>query len=167
MSLLDFSIVPDAAAVRAAAARLRSFLSPSRLVRSDALSDQLGIEVLFKLELENPTGSFKVRGAYNVLAGLSPEERARGVVASSAGNHGLGVAYAAKAAPTVAVRIQDLYGVEGEIRIANGRVPLVIEVLAPNQRPLQVTQNLSNFWRENYPKIKQELQRKYPRHEWR
>lgn len=77
------------------------------------------------------------------------------------------VAYAAKAAPTVAVRIQDLYGIEGEIRIANGRVPLVIEVLAPNQRPLQVTQNLSNFWKENYPKIKQELQRKYPRHEWR
>ena len=77
------------------------------------------------------------------------------------------VMYAAKAAPTVAVRIQDLYGVEGEIRIANGRVPLVIEVLAPNQRPLQVTQNLSNFWKESYPKIKQELQRKYPRHEWR
>ncbi len=77
------------------------------------------------------------------------------------------VGYAAKAAPTVAVRIQDLYGVEGEIRIANGRVPLVIEVLAPNQRPLQVTQNLSNFWKESYPKIKQELQRKYPRHEWR
>lgn len=103
MSLLDFSIVPEAAAVRAAAARLRSFLPPSRLVRSDALSDQLGIEVLFKLELENPTGSFKVRGAYNVLAGLSPEERARGVVASSAGNHGLGVAYAAKAFGTPAM----------------------------------------------------------------
>jgi ATP-dependent helicase HrpB len=43
----------------------------------------------------------------------------------------------------------------------------VIEVLAPNQRPLQVTQNLSNFWKESYPKIKQEMQRKYPRHEWR
>jgi threonine dehydratase len=51
----------------------------------------------FKYELENPTGSFKVRGAYNVLAEMSPEDRARGVVASSAGNHGLGVAYAAKA----------------------------------------------------------------------
>jgi ATP-dependent helicase HrpB len=77
------------------------------------------------------------------------------------------VGYAAKAAPTIAVRIQDLYGVEGELRIANGRVPLVIEVLAPNQRPIQVTQNLSNFWKESYPKIKQELQRKYPKHEWR
>ena len=103
MPTLDFSIVPAVSAVRTAAERLRSFLPPSRLVRSDALSDQLGVEVLFKLELENPTGSFKVRGAYNVLAGLSPEERARGVVASSAGNHGLGVAYAAKAFDTPAM----------------------------------------------------------------
>ena len=77
------------------------------------------------------------------------------------------VLYAAKAAPTVAVRIQDLYGVEGELRIAQGRVAVVIEVLAPNQRPIQVTQNLANFWKESYPRIKQELQRKYPKHEWR
>ena len=77
------------------------------------------------------------------------------------------VQYAGKASPTVAVRIQDLFGVEGEIRIAGNRVPLVIQVLAPNQRPIQVTQNLSNFWRESYPRIKQELQRKYPKHDWR
>ncbi|MEI6715776.1 MAG: ATP-dependent helicase HrpB [Verrucomicrobiota bacterium] len=77
------------------------------------------------------------------------------------------VAYAGKAAPTIGVRIQDLYGVEGEVRIAGGRVALVIQVLAPNQRPIQVTQNLSNFWKESYPKIKLELQRKYPKHEWR
>jgi ATP-dependent helicase HrpB len=77
------------------------------------------------------------------------------------------IIYAAKSAPTVGIRIQDLYGVEGELKIANGRVPLVIEVLAPNQRPIQVTQNLSNFWKESYPRIKQELQRRYPKHEWR
>lgn len=77
------------------------------------------------------------------------------------------IAYAGKASPTIGVRIQDLYGVEGEVRIAGGRIPLVIQVLAPNQRPIQVTQNLSNFWKESYPKLKQELQRKYPRHEWR
>lgn len=97
MPSLDPAILPAVAAVRAAAERLRSFLPPSRLVHHAELSDQLGVPVWFKLELENPTGSFKVRGAYNVLAGLSAEERARGVVASSAGNHGLGVAYAAKA----------------------------------------------------------------------
>lgn len=77
------------------------------------------------------------------------------------------ITYAANAAPFIAARIQDLYGVESDLRIANGRVPLVIQVLAPNQRPIQVTQNLANFWKESYPKIKLELQRKYPKHEWR
>src|SRR5581483_8858293 len=77
------------------------------------------------------------------------------------------IVYDAKAAPTIAARIQELYGVEGSLTIASGRVPLVIQVLAPSHRPIQVTQNLSTFWREAYPKIKQELQRKYPKHEWR
>jgi ATP-dependent helicase HrpB len=77
------------------------------------------------------------------------------------------ITYDAKAAPFIAARIQELYGVEGSLTIAAGRVPLVIQVLAPNQRPVQVTQNLSTFWKESYPKLKLELQRKYPRHEWR
>jgi ATP-dependent helicase HrpB len=77
------------------------------------------------------------------------------------------IAYDPKAAPVIAARIQELYGVEGSLTIAAGRVPLVIQILAPNQRPVQVTQNLSTFWKEAYPKLKQELQRKYPKHEWR
>jgi ATP-dependent helicase HrpB len=77
------------------------------------------------------------------------------------------ITYDAKAVPVIAARIQELYGVEGSLTIAAGRVPLVIQVLAPNQRPVQVTQNLSTFWKESYPKLKQELQRKYPRYEWR
>ena len=97
MPPLNPAILPAVSAVRTAADRLRSVLPPSRLIRHDALSAQLGVDVWFKLELENPTGSFKVRGAYNVLAGLPEAERVRGVVASSAGNHGLGVAYASKA----------------------------------------------------------------------
>lgn len=97
MPTLNPAIVPAVSAVRTAAERLRSVLAPSRLIRQEALSEQLGVDVWLKLELENPTGSFKVRGAYNVLAGLSEAERVRGVVASSAGNHGLGVAYASKA----------------------------------------------------------------------
>lgn len=69
--------------------------------------------------------------------------------------------------PTVAARIQDLYDVPGSLTIGAGRVPVRIQVLAPNQRPIQVTGDLENFWREAYPKIKKELQRKYPKHEWR
>jgi ATP-dependent helicase HrpB len=77
------------------------------------------------------------------------------------------VTYAATGAPSVSVRIQDLYGVREGLRVVRRTVPVVIEVLAPNQRPVQVTQNLASFWTETYPKIKQELQRKYPKHEWR
>jgi ATP-dependent helicase HrpB len=77
------------------------------------------------------------------------------------------IVYSPTAAPVIAARIQDLYGVEQELRIAHGRIPLVIQVLAPNQRPIQITQNLANFWKESYPVIKKELSRKYPRHEWR
>ena len=77
------------------------------------------------------------------------------------------IVYAAAGPPTIAARIQDLYGVEGDLRIAQGRIPLVIQVLAPNQRPIQITSNLSTFWKDSYPTIKKELQRKYPKHEWR
>jgi threonine dehydratase len=82
--------------VLAAADRIRPFVKRTPLVRSDALSELAGGDVWLKLENEQTTGSFKLRGALNVLATLPPEVRARGVVASSAGNHGLGVAYAAK-----------------------------------------------------------------------
>jgi len=77
------------------------------------------------------------------------------------------IAYDPTGAPMIAVRIQDLYGVEQSLLIASGRVPIVIQVLAPNHRPIQVTQNLSTFWRESYPKIKEELRRRYPKHVWK
>ncbi len=69
--------------------------------------------------------------------------------------------------PVLSARIQELYGVESKFTLGHGRVPVKIEVLAPNQRPIQVTDDLTNFWREQYPKIKTELSRRYPRHEWR
>jgi len=69
--------------------------------------------------------------------------------------------------PILSARIQELYGVEGRFTLGHGRVPVKIEVLAPNQRPIQVTDDLTSFWRDMYPKIKTELSRRYPRHEWR
>jgi ATP-dependent helicase HrpB len=75
--------------------------------------------------------------------------------------------YAEGQPPVLAARIQDLYGVEASLSICSGRVPIVVHVLAPNHRPIQITQDLSTFWKEAYPKIKQELRRKYPKHEWR
>ncbi len=77
------------------------------------------------------------------------------------------ISYAKEGPPVLSARIQELYGVEGKFTLGHGRVPVKIEVLAPNQRPIQVTDDLTNFWREQYPKIKTELSRRYPRHEWR
>ncbi len=76
------------------------------------------------------------------------------------------VIYTADSAPMTAARIQDLYGVTN-LTVAKGRQPVTIQILAPNQRPVQITSDLANFWKESYPKIKQELARKYPKHEWR
>ena len=84
-----------------------------------------------------------------------------------AGGRTVKVIYSADRPPTIAARIQDLYGIENKLWIASRRVALRIEVLAPSNRPVQVTENLSVFWRETYPRLKQELQRKYPKHEWR
>ena len=69
--------------------------------------------------------------------------------------------------PHVALRIQELYDVNATPRIGMNRLPVVVHILAPNMRPVQITQDLGGFWRDQYPKVKQELQRKYPKHQWR
>jgi threonine dehydratase len=85
------------AAVREAARRIADHAVHTPLLKSEPLSRVAGGDVYLKLENLQVTGSFKLRGALNALATLTPDARRRGVVASSAGNHGLGVAYAAQA----------------------------------------------------------------------
>jgi ATP-dependent helicase HrpB len=77
------------------------------------------------------------------------------------------VVYADDGPPTMAARIQDLYGVRDAVWIAQRRVAVRIQVLAPSRRPVQITENLAAFWRETYPKLKPQLKRRYPKHEWR
>lgn len=79
--------------VESAAGRLRAFLSPTPLTFSTALSELFGHEVYLKWENRLRTGSFKERGALNMLLTLTPEERSRGVCAASAGNHALALSY--------------------------------------------------------------------------
>lgn len=81
---------------RQAAARLSGLITRTDLKRSSALSDALGADVFCKLENHQATGSFKLRGATNRLLTLSDEQRARGCVAASSGNHGAAVARAAQ-----------------------------------------------------------------------
>jgi threonine dehydratase len=75
--------------------RLRAYLQPSPLIYSQALSQRSGADVWLKLECRQPTGSFKVRGALHKIMALDQASLTRGIVTGSAGNHGLGTAYAA------------------------------------------------------------------------
>lgn len=68
---------------------------------------------------------------------------------------------------SIALPIQSLYGVNDAPKIAMGRVTLTVNILAPSHRPVQVTRDMRAFWRDHYPRVKQELQRRYPKHEWR
>jgi ATP-dependent helicase HrpB len=77
------------------------------------------------------------------------------------------IRYAIDAPPVLSARIQDLYGLTQTPTIAMGRQHLVVEILAPNQRPVQVTQDLAGFWTHTYPALKKTLQKRYPKHEWR
>jgi ATP-dependent helicase HrpB len=77
------------------------------------------------------------------------------------------ISYSDAGDPFISARIQDFYGVTGELKIALGRHALTLHVLAPSQRPVQVTKSLQSFWSDTYPKLKQQLQRQYPKHEWR
>ena len=81
--------------------------------------------------------------------------------------HRARITYGLDGPPKLAAKIQDLYDVKGTPAVAGGRVPMVVQILAPSQRPVQVTQDLAAFWRDHYPRVKQELARKYPKHKWR
>ena len=69
--------------------------------------------------------------------------------------------------PVVSVTIQKLYGLDEVPKIGFGMIPVVVEALAPNQRPQQKTQDMKSFWNNAYPLLKKELKGRYPRHEWR
>jgi threonine dehydratase len=86
---------PDLEQIQLAQTRYKGIIPSSPLMRSPYLSQRLGSEIFLKLENLQETGSFKVRGAYNRLFQLGPEEKERGVIAASAGNHAQGVAWSA------------------------------------------------------------------------
>ena len=74
--------------------------------------------------------------------------------------------YEAEAGPTIGIRVQELFGLSRHPTIAGGRVPLVIELLSPAQRPVQVTKDLPGFWAGSYSAVKAEMRGRYPRHPW-
>jgi ATP-dependent helicase HrpB len=76
------------------------------------------------------------------------------------------VNYEAGKPPWIASRLQDFFGMRETPRIANGKVALVVHLLAPNKRPVQTTTDLTGFWQRLYPQVRRELSRRYPKHAW-
>jgi ATP-dependent helicase HrpB len=74
--------------------------------------------------------------------------------------------YTSGASPRFEARIQDLFGLLETPRIGRFRVPAIIHLLSPAHRPVQVTQDLANFWRVGYPEVRKELRGRYPKHKW-
>ncbi|MEH2524958.1 MULTISPECIES: ATP-dependent helicase HrpB [unclassified Bradyrhizobium] len=115
-------------------------LSPGDL--SDALMALLPWELRARLEREAPTHFEAPTGTM------------------------LAIDYEAEQGPTIAVRLQELFGLNTHPSIARGAVPLVLELLSPAQRPVQVTRDLPGFWRGSYAAVRSDLRGRYPRHSW-
>lgn len=127
MSSPTVSSTSDLASVRAAAARIRSRIHPTPLLTSRSLSDRIGVEVRLKCENFQRAGSFKVRGALNALLQLSDEERGRGVVAFSSGNHAQGVALAAKLLGIPATIVMPENSVRSKVEATEGYGATVVQ----------------------------------------
>ncbi len=78
----------------------------------------------------------------------------------------LPIRYDAEKPPVLAVRMQEMFGEAQNPAVADGRVPLVLELLSPAHRPLQITRDLAAFWRGAYPEVQKEMKGRYPKHPW-
>ncbi|HEY1978503.1 MAG TPA: ATP-dependent helicase HrpB [Xanthobacteraceae bacterium] len=74
--------------------------------------------------------------------------------------------YAAGGGPKIAIRVQELFGLDRHPAIAGGKIPLLIELLSPAHRPVQMTRDLPGFWRGSYAAVRTEMRGRYPRHPW-
>jgi ATP-dependent helicase HrpB len=74
--------------------------------------------------------------------------------------------YQIDAPPLLAVRIQEMFGLRETPTVCGGRVPLVLHLLSPARRPIQVTTDLAGFWQRGYAEVKKELKGRYPKHAW-
>jgi threonine dehydratase len=131
--------------IRAAHEVIDSKVRRTPMMHSAQLSDRLGVELHLKLELFQKTGSFKVRGALNRMNALTADERKRGVVTMSAGNHAQGVALAAREMGTHAVIVMPAKAVRSKVdatRNYGGEVILTDADLVETMKSIQAERNL-------------------------
>ena len=170
-------------AAAARAAGLAAFVDPDALARLRARADFVartlpaaGIAPITDEELDEIIAaarctSFAELRAAHLLDQVRPHQRrdldrlAPDAV-SLPGRRRVPVHYEADRPPWIESRLQDFFGLTTGPSVAGGAVPLVLHLLAPNQRAVQVTSDLARFWQVHYPDIRRELARRYPRHAW-
>ncbi|MEO0324180.1 MAG: ATP-dependent helicase C-terminal domain-containing protein, partial [Myxococcota bacterium] len=115
------------------------------------------------LEGVDLVGTLRARLSGGARAAL---ERLAPATVALPGRRAVQVTYEEDRDPWIASRLQDFFGLGEGPRVADGRVPLVLHLLAPNRRAVQVTTDLAGFWERHYPALRKELGRRYPKHAW-
>jgi ATP-dependent helicase HrpB len=125
-----------------------------------ALATATGRRDLEALDVEEALRRRLGRVLVAELARLAPE-----TLPVAGGRRRAGIDYAPDQ-PTVAVRVQDLFGTTVHPTVGDGRVPLVVQLLSPADRPVQVTTDLPRFWAGSWAEVRKEMAGRYPKHEW-
>ncbi len=119
-----------------------------------ALSDIKSDELQFALETQLP---YELKASLSTLAPSHFKTPTGSRIA---------IDYGAEAGPTLSVRVQELFGLSDHPSLANGRLPLILELLSPAHRPIQVTKDLPRFWAGSWADVKAEMRGRYPKHPW-
>ena len=125
-------------------------------IRPDAPSEPLMVEPA-------PGEALSTRLSWQQLRMLDEQAPVRIVVPSGSR---LALEYPEEGQPVLAVKLQEMFGLAESPTVGWGRVPVLLHLLSPAGRPIQVTTDLRNFWDTVYPQVKKELKGRYPKHPW-
>jgi len=141
--------------------------------QASALFDIVGAGAPVGLALVDTDLRFvRVNDALAAINGLLSRSQVAALRSDAPGEYRLpsgreaGIDYGGDGLPAVEARIQELFGLTATPRLARARVPLVIRILGPNYRPVQITDDLESFWRTTYPEVRKQLRGRYPKHNW-
>ena len=124
------------------------------------LLENAGLGRLSPAALSGALSSLIPRDRRTLLDRLAPER-----IEVPSGSQ-IGIDYTDPAAPVLAVRLQEVFGLHDTPRIGGGQVPLTLHLLSPASRPVQVTRDLASFWKSGYFDVRKDLRGRYPRHSW-
>jgi ATP-dependent helicase HrpB len=118
------------------------------------------LERVKRLDLTIPLHALLTHEQWRLLDRLAPTH-----VTVPSGSR-LPIDYEQPESPVLAVRLQEMFGCKDTPCVADGKIPLILHLLSPAKRPVQVTQDLGGFWKRAYQDVRKELRGRYPKHHW-